>query len=196
MKEYLITTLIGYALGCFNIAYIISKAKGFDIRDTGTGNAGASNMKIALGWKYGVITALSDILKSFLAVCICRCLFPGNRIIEFLAGGMAVIGHIFPFYLKFRGGKGFASYLGMVLAINWKLCLFLMVMTAIITWFTNYIVLGTFFTITFTLLYHIYMKEPVEVILILFILAAIIFWKHRANIVRMIRHEEIGLRKK
>ena len=63
MNEYLITCLIGYVLGCFNTAYVIGKIKGFDIRDTGSGNAGASNIKIALGWKFGAIVAFVDILK-------------------------------------------------------------------------------------------------------------------------------------
>ena len=195
MNEYLITCLIGYVLGCFNTAYVIGKIKGFDIRDTGSGNAGASNIKIALGWKFGAIVAFVDILKSFLAVYICRYLFPNNEIIPFLAGAMAIIGHIFPFYMKFKGGKGFACYIGMLLAINWKLLLVLIIIGVIITVVTNYIALATIFTATATPAYYIYLKANVYIIVILIVLLIIILFKHRINIQRIIRHEEIGLRK-
>ena len=196
MKEYLLTILIGYALGCFNTAYFISKAKGFDIRDTGSGNAGASNIKIALGWKYGILTALTDILKSAAAVYICSRLFPDNQIVPFLAGAMAVVGHIFPFYMNFKGGKGYASYFGMILAVNWKLALALAVLGVMITLISNYIALATLSTVVVTPAYYFFLHASIYIIVILLILAALMFYKHRINIQRIIRPEEIGLRKK
>ena len=196
MKEYLLTILIGYGLGCFNTAYFISKAKGFDIRDTGTGNAGASNIKLALGWKFGVITALSDILKATLAVIICTRLFPGNEIVPFLAGAMAVIGHIFPFYLPFKGGKGYASYFGMILAINWKFALALAILGVLITLISNYIALATLSTTIVTPIYYFWLHVSVYILVILLILMVIMFYKHRTNLVRIYRHKEVGLRKK
>ena len=196
MKAYILTILIGYGLGCFNTAYFISRAKGFDIRDTGTGNAGASNVKLALGWKLGVITALLDILKATAAVFICTYLFPGNDIIPFLAGAMAVIGHIFPFYLHFRGGKGYASYFGMILAINWKLALALAVLGVLVTLISNYIALATLSTTVVTPIYYFWLHVSIYILVILLILMVIMFYKHRANLIRIYRHEEVGLRKK
>ena len=196
MKEYLLTILIGYGLGCFNTAYFISKTKGFDIRDTGTGNAGASNVKLALGWKFGVLTAILDILKATLAVVLCSRLFPGNEIVSFLAGAAAVIGHIFPFYLHFKGGKGYASYFGMILAINWKLALALALLGVLVTLISNYIALATLSTTVVTPIYYFWLHVSVYILVILLILMVIMFCKHRSNLIRIYRHEEVGLRKK
>ena len=196
MKEYLLTILIGYGLGCFNTAYFISKTKGFDIRDTGTGNAGASNVKLALGWKFGVLTAILDILKATLAVVLCSRLFPGNEIVPFLAGAAAVIGHIFPFYLHFKGGKGYASYFGMILAINWKLALALALLGVLVTLISNYIALATLSTTVVTPIYYFWLHVSVYILVILLILMVIMFCKHRSNLIRIYRHEEVGLRKK
>lgn len=192
--EYLACAAIGYALGCINFAYIISKIKGFDIREKGSGNAGASNITISLGWGYGVLTAVMDILKSTAAVLICKKLFPDNPVAPFLAGTCAVLGHIFPFYMKFKGGKGFASYMGMVLAINWKLCLAMAITTVILTLVTNYIAVATLAVVTIVPIYFIYIGADVPIIVILVLLAAVIYFKHRINIKRIINGEEIKLR--
>ncbi len=194
MKE-IVCILIGYFLGCINMAFIVGKLNGFDIRERGSGNAGASNVKIALGWKAGVFTALFDILKSFAAVMVCRLLFPDFELGPYIAGAMAVIGHIFPFYMKFKGGKGYAAYMGLLLAINWKLALALIVWGVLVTLITNYIALATISTSMIVPAYCYLMKRPLEVILIFVGLMIIIIYKHKINIVRIWKHEEIGLRK-
>ena len=188
--------IISYLLGSFNIAYFIAKANGFDIRERGSRNAGASNMKVNFGWWAGILTALVDMLKAIIAVRLCSYLFPDDEIIPFLAGAMTIVGHIFPFYMGFRGGKGFASYLGMVIAINWKLALAVMALTAIVTYVTNYIVIGTFSVITVVPLYYIFNKASIGIIAILVAVALLMLYKHRINIKRIISHEEIGLREK
>ena len=189
--NYIYTSLISYLLGTFNIAYIIAKAHGFDIRERGSKNAGASNMKVNFGWGAGVLTALCDMAKSFIAVKLCSYLFPGDELIPFVAGAMAIIGHIFPFYMGFRGGKGFASYIGMVLALDFKLGLAIAVLIIIVALATNYIVLSTFMTITVVPLYYIYKGARIEIVLILVAIAALIFYKHRMNIKRLLHHEEM-----
>lgn len=194
--SYALSFIIGYLLGCFNTAYFISKTKGFDIRETGSGNAGASNIKISLGWKFGILTALTDILKAYIAVKLCQYLFPNDELIGFIGGAAAVLGHIFPFYLKFKGGKGYACYTGMLLAINYKLALIMMAYGVITTLVTNYIALATISTSYIVLIYYIYIKAPIGIIIILLILAIVITYKHLINIKRIIRKEEIGLRKK
>ena len=83
--KYLITALIGYLLGSLNPAYFIGKAKGIDIRKTGTLNAGASNAKVHFGWTIGVITALLDFSKAALAILICSRLYPNDEFIRHLA---------------------------------------------------------------------------------------------------------------
>ena len=189
--NYIYTALISYLFGTFNIAYIIAKAHGFDIRERGSKNAGASNMKVNFGWGAGVLTALCDMAKSVIAIKLCSYLFPNDELIPFISGAMAIIGHIFPFYMGFRGGKGFASYIGMVIGTNIKLALVIAVLTIIIALSTNYIVLGTFIVITVVPLYYIFTGARIEIILILLALAALIFYKHRANIVRLFHHEEM-----
>ena len=121
--KYILITLIGYLLGCSNMAFYISRRKHADLRSSGTGNLGASNAVALLGWKAGILTAVHDVGKAFLAVLLAKWLFPELMYAGASAGVACVLGHIFPFWLKFRGGKGFASYWGMTLALNWKLAL-------------------------------------------------------------------------
>lgn len=194
--KYIIVSIIGYLLGCFNTAYFISKAKGFDIRDTGSGNAGASNIKMQLGWSFGALTAFVDILKAILSVLIASYLYPNDEVIRYLAGVMAIFGHIFPFYMNFKGGKGFACYLGMLIAVNYKLAIVIIIIGLLITVITNYISLATMFTAIATPIYYIYIKSSVYIIGLLVFIGIIILYKHKINIIRIINHEEAGLRKK
>ncbi|MBQ2658744.1 MAG: glycerol-3-phosphate acyltransferase [Erysipelotrichaceae bacterium] len=189
--EYIYTSLISYLLGSFNIAYFVSKAHGFDIRETGSRNAGASNMKVNFGWGAGIMTCLVDMAKAIIAMKLCAYLFPNNEIIPVLAGAMAVVGHIYPFYMGFHGGKGFASYIGMLLGLNWKFALVIMALTAIVTLISNYIVVGTLTTMAVVPLYLIFTKANIYVILIVTAVSALITYKHRINIRRIINHEEI-----
>ena len=192
--QYLICIAIGYLLGCINPAYIIGKMHGVDIREYNTGNAGASNVTTAFGWKEGVITAVIDILKSFAAAMICASLYPNMEAAPFIGGACAILGHIFPFYLGFRGGKGYASYMGMAFAVNWKFALILVVLGVVITLVTDYIALATMSTTVVTPVYYLFKHQSYLVIGILLLLMAVIFYKHRINIVRIIHKEEIGLR--
>ena len=120
---YFIVILVGYLLGSSSMSYYISQFKKVEIRDKGSKNLGASNTMMVLGWKYGLLVGIHDIGKSILAVVLAKHFFPDLELVGFLAGVASVLGHIYPFYLKFKGGKGFASYFGMTLALNWKLAL-------------------------------------------------------------------------
>jgi len=191
--NYVLSALIGYILGCFNFAYIIGRLKGIDIREKGTGNAGASNVFISMGKGFGVLTAALDILKGFLAVYICRRVFL-SAYCPYIGGVFAVIGHIFPFFMHFKGGKGFASYIGMCLGIDWRLGLGVMVLTVVITLITDYIALATLTTAFLVPVWLFYQGTPLRVLDMYAVLALIILWKHRANLTRMMNHEEKGLR--
>ncbi|MDO4377521.1 MAG: glycerol-3-phosphate acyltransferase [Erysipelotrichia bacterium] len=191
--NYIIALLLGYGLGCINPAYFFAKAKGFDIRTRGTMSAGASNAKTTMGWKYGIFCALYDALKSVLAMFIIQKLFPGSNDATILAGCSAVIGHIFPFYLNFKGGKGFAAYIGMVFAINWKLGLILLAIGAILSLLTNWVVMAT---LTFILSFPIYNivthAQPITIISSV-IVSLVILYKHIINFRRLLNKEEIGI---
>jgi glycerol-3-phosphate acyltransferase PlsY len=192
--NYLASVLIGYLLGSFNAAYFLSKAKGFDIREKGTHNPGASNMTVTLGWSYGIITALLDILKATLAVIVCQRLFPNVEYAGFVGGIASVMGHMYSIFLKFKGGKGFASYMGMLLAIDWKIALVLIVVSALITIITNYIAIATLFTIIAYPIYYYLQNQYTPMLYALIALALIIVYRHHKNIVNIISGKEIGLR--
>lgn len=192
--EYLLTILGAYLIGCSNLALYLSRMKKVDLRAGGSGNLGASNATAMLGWRAGIAVALHDIGKSALAVIVAKAVFPEAAHIGAVAGVASVLGHIFPFYLKFRGGKGFASYIGMTLALNWKLALAIVMLVLLITVVTDYIVLGTTLTIFSVPLYLGVAERSALLALILCIATLVIVYKHRMNYVRICKGTEIGLR--
>lgn len=192
--QYLISLLIGYLLGSSNMAYYIAKHRKADLTAAGSGNLGASNATILLGWKAGILVGLHDAGKAVLAVLLARLLFPGDPNAGAVAGVASVLGHIFPFWLRFRGGKGFASYLGMTLALDWRLALGLIAAVILVTLVTDYIVCGTFTTIVTVPVYMGISCHSLPLALILLVATAVIFCKHRENIPRMLNGTEIGLR--
>ena len=193
--NYILSMLIGYLFGCFQTSFIMGKLlKKTDIRNHGTNNAGASNATIVFGWKFGVITALVDIGKTIIAVTLVGLLFNDDIILKYLAGTFCIIGHIFPFYLDFKGGKGFASYIGLILAFDWKAGLLMMGLCLLITILTDYIALSTLFAAVSYPIYNIYIDADPRIIIMLFFLLWIIAFKHRGNIVKIRNGNEKGLR--
>lgn len=133
--------LIGYFIGTINPSFILAKIKGFDIRTRGTGNPGASNAVIVLGKAAGLSCAAFDILKAFLAVRLCNMLFGDFTYAMIISGTCCVLGHIFPVFLKFKGGKGLAAMAGMVLGFDWKLFLILLAIEFVIVIVADFICL-------------------------------------------------------
>ena len=190
---YILAILGGYLMGCSNMAFWLARAKGVDLRSGGSGNLGASNAVTMMGWKAGVITALHDGAKAFLAVILFRILFPEVEAIGAIAGVAAVFGHIYPFYLKFKGGKGLASYVGLLVAMNWKLAIALFVLLAVATIVTDYIVVGTVLVVLVTPVFYAVSGDAVTA-LILAAASVVMLWKHRMNYVRIYKGTEVGLR--
>ena len=191
---YALIVFLSYLLGCSNMAFYLSRLKGVDMRSGGSKNLGASNALVLMGWRYGVLVALHDMGKAALAVALARHFAGELPGITAAAGVACVLGHIFPFYLRFRGGKGFASYLGMTLALNWKFALIVLLMVALVTLISDYIVLGT---VTTVLVVPAYMAFTGSLLLsaILSLATAAILFKHRENFSRLCRGTEIGLRR-
>jgi glycerol-3-phosphate acyltransferase PlsY len=190
---YVIVILVAYLLGCSNMALYIAKMKKQNLRNGGTGNLGASNATLLMGWRVGVAVGAHDIGKSALAVILAELIFPDLPAIGAVAGVASIMGHIFPFYLKFKGGKGFASFIGMSVALNWKIALVVLALMVIVTVITDYIVAGTMTTIVLVPVSIGFMTQSVVVPLILLIATAVITYKHRENFVRMYNGTEIGL---
>ena len=192
--DYIWVILGAYLIGCSNMAFYIAKLKKADLTGKGSGNLGASNAMILLGWKAGVLVGIHDIGKAYLAVTLASCLFPELTYAGAAAGVACVLGHIFPFYLKFKGGKGFASYLGMTLGLNWKLALVIAAVVVLVTLITDYIVVGTVTTVVSVPAYLGITTANLLLAGILCIATAVILYKHRMNFVRIWNGTEIGLR--
>ncbi len=188
---YIIAIIVGYLLGCSSMSYYISKLKNVNIKDRGSKNYGASNTVALIGWKAGVLVAVHDIAKAFLAVWLMKTLFPDLAYVGAVAGIASVLGHIFPFYLKFDGGKGFASYMGMTLALNWKLALVLVVLVVLVTLITDYIVCGTMLTIVSVPTYLGWTSRSWILAVVLVVGSLVILYKHRENLVRIANGTEM-----
>lgn len=191
---YVLAILMGYLLGCSSMAFYIGLWKKKDIRTAGSGNLGASNATVLFGWGAGAAVALHDIGKAALAVLLAKWLFPENELAGAAAGTACVLGHIFPFYLKFKGGKGLASYFGMTLALNWKLALIVAAVVILMTLITDYIAVGALSTIALVPAYTAVTTRNWMLVGILCVGTAVMFYKHWENILRIARHQEIGLR--
>lgn len=193
--KVLYSILIGYGCGNFMTAYILGKVfKNIDIRENGTKNVGASNAVVVMGWTYGAATWALDILKTTIAVLIVKNLY-GDIDYAVYAGFAAILGHIYPVVLNFKGGKGASSIFGAMLAINFKVAIIMAITLTIITIVTDYIALGTIFMYVIVSVYFIWGHFNIVSIAISIISLILIIYKHKDNINRMLKGEEIGLRK-
>lgn len=195
MYEFIIAALIGYCLGNFQTSYILGRLlKKVDIRQLGNGNAGASNATKTLGWKYGIIIALIDIFKAVLAVAIIRKLYPHPQVLFFVAGFFTILGHVYPVLLGFKGGKGTASFIGMVLGIDYRIGVLLIILLASITILTDYIALGTIIVVSlFPILVYLFEYSTQSVAICVF-MALLSIYKHLPNVKNIINKEEPSLR--
>ena len=193
MIPFVLTAALAYVIGTSNLAFFLSKWKRVDMRHKGSGNLGTSNALIVLGWWAGILVFIHDAGKVILAILISKYFYPDLPMIGFVAGVAGVLGHIYPFYLRFRGGKGFASFLGMIAALNWKFFFLIVLMIAVLTLVTDYIVVSTVATVV---VYPAYIAWQLSLIPACIILVAtlIILFKHRENYVRIYHGTEIGFR--
>lgn len=196
---------IGYILGLFQTGYIYGKAHNIDIRQQGSGNAGTTNALRTLGWKAGLITFIGDLGKAMLAMLAAWLLFhekysDGVKLLEMYAGFGAVLGHNFPFYMKFKGGKGIACTSGFILAfcpLMAPICLILFIGAVVIT---RYVSLGSILVVVSYFIQLVVFGQmgwlgvasdllpEVYVVGGLFTLLAL--WRHRANIKRLLSGTE------
>ena len=185
ISEGLACILIGYLLGNFSPAFLFGKMKGYDIRKEGSGNVGATNAFILVGKYAFFITAALDILKAFAAWELCQALFPALAVAGPLAAVACIIGHMYPVFLGFKGGKGLASLGGAILAWHWKWFFLLLAVAIAIAFATRYVCLvAPTMSIVFPACY--YWKTGLQsAFLILLIPAIPIFIKHWENFVHI-----------
>ena len=182
----------GYLIGCLHGSLVAQLLSGTNIKTAGVKNSGASNAALVLGWKYGALVAFLDIFKGFAAVGAMRLLLGGSSlpaetvwtILFFVAAGV-VLGHNFPFYMKFNGGKGTAAVIGVMIALDWKLGLLGLVLLVAVALATDYLVIGVLALYTVFLLIAFWPADGLWPYVIALALMAMAFWKHLENISRI-----------
>ena len=190
--------LISYLLGSFPSGFLYAKnLKGIDLRYVGSGSTGATNVLRNIGKWPALIVFILDVLKGFIAVKIAYFLLSDN-IFQVLAGLFAIAGHIWPIWLKGKGGKAVATGLGMFIALSWKVGLASFGTFLIMISLTKIVSLSS---ITAAILLPIYMFKYIGTFndpytIFSFIVAIIVIWKHRSNINRILKGEEPKLNKK
>lgn len=186
--------LIGYLLGMFSPAAAIAKLKNINLRNMGTKNLGATNVTLALGRGYGAIVMFIDIGKSFLAGKLARWLFPQIAAAQLLAGLGAVLGHVYPVYMNFKGGKGLAAFGGMVGGFDLRLLLFYLTGGVALMLLVNRTVfLPMFACATFPIVVLV-KTGRLDLFLIALATSALIAAKHWSNIGKVERGEEKPVR--
>ena len=189
--KYVLCLLIGYVTGTINPSYIIARLRGFDIREKGSGNAGASNALILFGKALGIGCALFDIAKAAFAIWLCGRLFPGLAYSLAITGVACILGHVFPFYMKFKGGKGLACLGGMILAFDWRVFLIMLAAEIVLAIVTDYI---CFVPLTasavFPILYGL-MRRDLWGALIIALILPLMLYKHKENLKRIKQKTEL-----
>lgn len=203
--ERVICLVIGYVFGLFQTSYIYGKLHGIDIRDYGSGNAGTTNTLRVLGRKAGILVLAGDIIKCILAVVVSGLIFDKTYpdmiyLLKIYAAAGAILGHNFPFYLRFKGGKGIAATAGMILSFHPYFIPVAVVVFFGIFFTTHYVSLGSL------ILYAVFFIEMVvlgqmgvfgmtqpllnELYIITAVLTIMAYYKHKENIMRLLSGTE------
>lgn len=200
MAVYIIVSIIAYLLGSISFSIIISKKMaGFDVRDKGSKNAGSTNVLRTVGKKAAIITLICDCLKGVIAILIAY--IAGNiaknldrALLIQLAGIFVVLGHTFPVFFKFKGGKGVATSLGVLLMVNWQIGLICLVFALILMALTRFVSLGSvaaaiLFPVLTVFITNNYLV-PGNYIIFGIILAILVIFNHRENVKRLLAGTE------
>lgn len=192
----IVSLILAYLLGSISTSYLVGKvARGVDIRDFGSGNAGATNTLRVLGWQMAVIVLAGDILKGVLAIAFASMVTGGDshttsRVYMALAGLLAIIGHNWPVFFQFRGGKGVATTIGVLAVLSFMPALYAGLLAIAIILVTRYVSLGSLVFVTFTFLFQLFMHTPAVYIWITLIIGIFVYWRHRENIDRLMHGKE------
>ena len=207
MATYIIIAILAYCIGSISFSVIISKKMaGFDVREKGSKNAGSTNVLRTVGKKAAIITLICDVLKGVVAILLA--VIAGNvvsgldkALLVQIAGLAVVIGHTFPIFFNFKGGKGVATSLGVLFMVNWQIALICLVFALILIIVTRMVSVGSVTaSILFpvlTLFLHNHYLVPGNYLIFAIILAVFIAYNHRSNIKRILNGTEnkIGSKK-
>lgn len=202
MFVYILIAIIAYLIGSVNFSVIISKKlAGFDVRTKGSGNAGTTNVLRTVGKKAAAITLLADILKGVVAVVIAVIIGKiaadsDKALLVQIAGIAVILGHTFPVFFGFKGGKGVATSLGILLISNWQIGLICLVFALVLMVITRIVSVGSigaailFPVLTLFINEHYIVSEGSGYFFFSVIVALIVAFNHRANIKRLIEGNE------
>ena len=188
---FIVSVLFAYLLGSVSFSYIAGKmVAGVDIRQHGSGNAGATNTLRVIGVKWGLIVLLADVVKGVLAVAFAHLITGGSLVAMTFAGLFSIVGHNWPIYYGFRGGKGIATTIGVLFTLSFMPALYAGLVGLVLIVLTRYVSLGSLVFVTLTPIFAIAMRLPWYVIVIAFVIAIMSFWRHRSNIERLLHGQE------
>ena len=205
MVAYIIMAAIAYLIGSINFSVIISKKMaGFDVREKGSGNAGSTNVLRTVGKKAAIITLVCDILKGVVSVLIALLVgaiageSANSAIVVEIAALAVVIGHTFPVFFGFRGGKGVATSLGVILIVNWKIGLICLVFALALMALTRMVSLGSISASVLFAVLTMFIRDSYiggidfdfSFIIFGILLAALVIFNHRSNLKRIINGTE------
>ncbi|WOO36938.1 glycerol-3-phosphate 1-O-acyltransferase PlsY [Anaerocolumna sp. AGMB13020] len=201
LQRIIICLIVGYLCGCFSTSYFIGKANNIDIRKYGSGNAGTTNALRTLGMKAGALTLLGDALKAIIPILIVSFLVFQNRadvsLLALYTGLGVVLGHNFPFWLNFKGGKGIAATGGVMLAFDWRLGLVAFIVFSVSVAVTRYVSVGSLLiSLLFPVAVLVFYPGNIHMLVISFLFTILAFVKHRANIQRLMKGTENKLGQK
>ncbi|AEH23441.1 Glycerol-3-phosphate acyltransferase [Thermodesulfobacterium geofontis OPF15] len=199
MSNLIFLFFLSYLLGSIPFALIVSLPQGVDPRKEGSKNPGATNVARLLGKKWGIITFLGDSLKGVFALFIAylfleKIPYPKELVLAGTAF-FAVLGHLFSIFLKFKGGKGVATTIGVFLVLAPKAMLISLIIFFIAVFISNYVSVGSLLATALLPLNIFLMNYPSEYIICSFFLAILIWIKHKDNIKRLLKGEEKTWRK-
>ena len=200
MVECIIMAIIAYLIGSINFSVILSKKMaGFDVREKGSGNAGTTNMLRSVGKKAAAITLICDILKGVVAIGIAILLgkmVEGSNasLLVQIAGVAVILGHTFPIFFKFKGGKGVATSLGVLIMSNWQIGLICLVFALILIALTQMVSVGSIAAAILYPVLTLFIPQnyivPGNYLIYSIILAVIIVFNHRENVKRLLSGTE------
>lgn len=202
MAAYIIVGIVAYLIGSISFSVIISKKMaGFDVREKGSGNAGATNMLRSVGKKAAILTLLGDALKGVVAILFAIIVgaiakSADKSLLVQIAGILVVVGHTFPIFFGFKGGKGVATSLGVLLMTNWKIGLICLVFALVLMAVTRMVSLGSigaavlFPVLVLFIHTNFTISEGSSYFIYSVILAAIVIFNHRANVQRILNGTE------
>ena len=198
MEAYITVAIVAYVIGSINFAVIFSrKFAGFDVREKGSKNAGTTNVLRTVGKKLAALTLLCDILKGVAAILVAgltQIMWEGFDIttLKYIAGFMVILGHTFPIFFEFRGGKGVATAIGVLLMLNWKIGLICLTFGILIIAFSKMVSLGSIAAAILFPVLTLFMQDEFNIVVVLFsfLIALLVVFNHRSNIKRIKQGKE------